>query len=98
DLKLPDMTGFAVLNALRGAKIDTPVLVLSGDETVEARIKALSLGADDYLPKPFQKTELVARLNAIVRRAHSHSRSLIQAGPITVNLDEKSVEANGSRV
>ncbi len=98
DLTLPDMSGFDVLHTIRSAKIDTPVLVLSGDEQVESRIRALSLGADDYLLKPFQKAELLARLNAVIRRAHSFSRSVIQAGPITLNLDEKSVQANGSRV
>ena len=98
DLTLPDMTGFQVLHSLRRDKVDTPVLVLSGDEKVESRVKALGLGADDYLLKPFRKEELLARLNAVNRRAHSFSRSSIQAGPITLNLDEKTVEANGSRV
>ena len=98
DLQLPDMSGFEVLKSLRLAKIETPVLVLSGNAVVEAKIKALSLGAHDYMTKPFHKDELVARLRAIVRRFKGHAQSVITTGNLTVNLDSKTVEADGSRV
>jgi two-component system cell cycle response regulator CtrA len=98
DLQLPDMSGFEVMKSLRLAKIETPVLVLSGNAVVEAKIKALSLGAHDYMTKPFHKDELVARLRAIVRRFKGHAQSVITTGNLTVNLDSKTVEADGSRV
>ena len=73
DLQLPDMSGFEVLKALRVAKVQTPVLILSGNAIVEAKVKALGFGADDYMTKPFHKDELVARIQAVVRRSKGHS-------------------------
>src|ERR1017187_6443304 len=73
DLQLPDMSGFEVLKALRVAKVQTPVLILSGNAIVEAKVKALGFGADDYMTKPFHKDELVARIQAVVRRSKKHS-------------------------
>src|ERR1700719_2130554 len=67
DLNLPDMSGFEVLRSLRVSKVKTPILILSGIAGVEDKVKGLGLGADDYMTKPFQKTELVARIRAIVR-------------------------------
>src|SRR6266446_9105127 len=87
DLQLPDMSGFDVLKSLRQAKIQTPVLVLTGNAIVEAKIKALGFGADDYMTKPFHKDELVARLRALVRRFKGHAQSVITTGNLAVNLD-----------
>jgi two-component system cell cycle response regulator CtrA len=98
DLQLPDMSGFEVLKALRLAKVQTPVLILSGNAIVEAKVKALGFGADDYMTKPFHKDELVARVQAVVRRSKGHSQSVITTGKLTVNLDAKTVEVDGSRV
>jgi len=98
DLQLPDMSGFEVLKALRVAKVQTPVLILSGNAIVEAKVKALGFGADDYMTKPFHKDELVARIQAVVRRSKGHSQSVITTGKLTVNLDAKTVEVNGIRV
>jgi two-component system cell cycle response regulator CtrA len=98
DLQLPDMSGFEVLKALRVAKVQTPVLILSGNAIVEAKVKALGFGADDYMTKPFHKDELVARIQAVVRRSKGHSQSVITTGKLTVNLDAKTVEVDGSRV
>src|SRR5215467_12368099 len=98
DLQLPDMSGFEVLKSLRLAKVQTPVLILSGNAIVEAKVKALGFGADDYMTKPFHKDELVARIQAVVRRSKGHSQSVITTGKLTVNLDAKTVEANGARV
>ena len=67
DLSLPDMDGIEVIRKLRAAKVTTPILVLTEDASVESKIKALGLGADDYMTKPFHKDELVARLKAILR-------------------------------
>ena len=98
DLQLPDMSGFEVLKALRVAKVQTPVLILSGNAIVEAKVKALGFGADDYMTKPFHKDELVARIQAVVRRSEGHSQSVITTGKLTVNLDAKTVEVDGARV
>ena len=98
DLQLPDMSGFEVLKSLRLAKVQTPVLILSGNAIVEAKVKALGFGADDYMTKPFHKDELIARIQAVVRRSNGHSQSVITTGKLTVNLDAKTVELDGSRV
>jgi len=98
DINLPDMTGYDVLKQLRLAKINTPVLILSGLDGIENKVKGLGHGADDYLTKPFQKDELVARIHAIVRRSKGHSQSIINTGMLAVNLDTKTVEVNSQRV
>jgi len=98
DLNLPDMSGYEVLRALRVAKIETPILILSGLGNIEDKVKGLGFGADDYLTKPFHKDELVARINAIVRRSKGHAESIIRTGELSVNLDTKTVDVDGQRV
>ena len=98
DLNLPDLNGYDVLRRLRSARIDTPVLILSGMSEPDKKVKGLGYGADDYLTKPFNKDELVARVRAIVRRARGHSESVIRVGNITVDLNAKSVEVGGRDV
>ena len=98
DLNLPDMHGYDVLKKLRAAKIDTPILILSGMAEPDKKVKGLGFGADDYLVKPFDRQELVARLHAIVRRSKGHAESLIRTGKLTVNLDSKSVEVESGRL
>src|SRR6478752_4553238 len=98
DLNLPDMSGFEVLRTLRVAKVKTPILILSGLAGIEDKVKGLGIGADDYLTKPFQKDELVARIHSIVRRSRGHAQSVIQTGELVVNLDTKTVEVNSARV
>src|SRR5204863_8077442 len=72
DLMLPDIDGYEVLKALRDSRVETPVLILSGLTELDNKIKGLGFGADDYLTKPFDKRELVARIQAIVRRSQGH--------------------------
>ncbi len=98
DLNLPDMTGFDVLKSLRVAKVNTPILILTGQGDIETKVRGLGFGADDYMTKPFHKDELVARLHASVRRSKGHSQSVITTGNLTVNLDAKTVEVGGQRV
>ncbi|UWQ89443.1 response regulator transcription factor [Aliisedimentitalea scapharcae] len=98
DLNLPDMNGHEVLRQLRLARIDTPILILSGADDTENKIKGFGFGADDYLTKPFHREELVARIHAIIRRSKGHSQSIIRTGKISVNLDAKTVEAEGQAV
>ena len=98
DLNLPDMHGYDVLKKLRLSKIDTPILILSGMNEPDDKVKGLGFGADDYLTKPFNKEELVARIHAIVRRSKGHAQSIIKTGKLTVNLDTRSVEVGGQRL
>ena len=98
DLGLPDMTGHEVLRQLRMARIETPILILSGADDTENKIKGFGFGADDYLTKPFHREELIARIHAIIRRSKGHSQSVIETGKISVNLDAKTVEVAGRTV
>lgn len=95
DLMLPDMKGQEVLKSLRDAKVETPVLILTGLDELDEKIDALTKGADDYLTKPFDKRELIARIQAIVRRSQGHSQSTITTGKVTVNLDSRTVDVEG---
>ncbi|WP_371055487.1 response regulator transcription factor CtrA [Rhodosalinus sp. K401] len=98
DLNLPDMTGHEVLRQLRTARIATPILILSGSDDTESKIKGFGFGADDYMTKPFHRDELVARIHAIIRRSKGHSQSVIRTGKVAVNLDAKTAEVDGKPV
>lgn len=98
DLMLPDIDGMEVLRRLRDARVVTPVLILSGLTESENKVKGLSSGADDYLTKPFNKSELIARIQAIVRRSQGHSQSVIETGKLTINLDARSVDVGGQSI
>ena len=98
DLVLPDINGHDVLRQLRVARIDTPILILSGETDTENKMRGFGSGADDYLTKPFHREELIARIHAIIRRSKGHSQSIIKAGDIEVNLDGKTVEDRGNTV
>lgn len=98
DIMLPDMDGYEVLRRLRQARVRTPILILSGLAELDAKIKGLGFGADDYVTKPFDRRELVARIQAIVRRSKGHSDSVIRTGKLTVNLDTRSVEVEGQPI
>jgi two-component system cell cycle response regulator CtrA len=89
------MSGFEVLRSLRVSKVKTPTLILSGLAGIEDKVKGFGFGADDYMTKPFQKDELVARIHAVVRRSRGHAQSVVQTGDLVVNLDTKTVEVNG---
>ena len=98
DLMLPDMDGYEVLRRLRAARVTTPVLILSGLTEPDSKVKGLGFGADDYLTKPFDKAELIARIHAIVRRSKGHSESIIRTGKMAVNLDTRMVEVDNQPI
>jgi two-component system, cell cycle response regulator CtrA len=98
DLDLPDMTGIEVLRELRLEKVKAPVIVITGTMDVETKVQAFTAGADDYMTKPFHKAELVARINAVVRRSRGHGESIIRTGDIAINLDTRRAEVAGEAV
>jgi two-component system cell cycle response regulator CtrA len=95
DLMLPDIDGYEVLRRLRAARVRTPILILSGLGELDHKIKGLGFGADDFLTKPFDRRELIARIQAIVRRSKGHSESVIRTGKLLINLDSHVVEVDG---
>jgi two-component system cell cycle response regulator CtrA len=98
DLMLPDMEGYEVLRAMRSRKITAPVLVLSGLSNPQAKVKAFGLGADDFINKPIDRTELVARVNAIVRRNNGFTQQVLRAGDLELNQDSHEVTVAGKTV
>lgn len=95
DLMLPDMDGYEVLRRLRASHIITPILILSGLNESSDKVKGLGFGADDYLTKPFNKNELTARVQAIIRRSKGHAESIVRTGRMAINLQARTVEIDG---
>ena len=98
DLMLPDMEGYEVVRRMRAARQDTPVLILSGISRPQAKVKGFGVGADDYISKPFDKAELIARLQAIVRRSKGHSQPTLRIGNMILNLESRDVTVEGQPV
>jgi DNA-binding response OmpR family regulator len=86
DIGLPEMSGIDVLKAARTAGVLVPVLVITARDSLDDRIAGLDLGADDYIVKPFELRELVARMRAVLRRHNGQAQSLITSGEITLDL------------
>ena len=97
DLGLPDFDGAEIARRLRKTS-SVPIIILTAMDAVDRKVNLLEAGADDYMTKPFNKDELIARINAIVRRSKGHSQSVIRTGKLAVNLDAKTVEVDGARV
>jgi two-component system cell cycle response regulator CtrA len=95
DLHLPDMNGHELLQRLRDSAVSSPILVLSGFQSIQDKVKALGFGADDYMTKPFASEELIVRLKALARRAEGHSSAIIRVGEIQLNLDTQHIEVAG---
>src|SRR6201998_506882 len=89
DLMLPDIEGYEVLRRMRAARVRTPILILSGLADLDHKIKGLGFGADDFLTKPFDRRELIARIQAVVRRSNGHTESTIRTGKLGANLDTR---------
>ncbi|OHD26174.1 MAG: hypothetical protein A2086_05640 [Spirochaetes bacterium GWD1_27_9] len=91
DLMLPEMDGYEVLEALRANKKDLSILVLSAKGQVEDKVKALDLGSDDYLTKPFAPAELLARIRSLLRRKHGVSSNIIEIGELIIDISKKEI-------
>ena len=98
DLMLPDMEGYEVVRRLRAARIDTPVLILSGLSQPQAKVKGFGMGADDFIVKPFNQQELIARIQAIVRRAKGFSQPMLSVGELSLDLGSREVTVSGRPV
>lgn len=95
DLGLPKLDGLEVLRRLRARRNPVPVLILTAHGSVEDRVKGLDLGADDYLAKPFELTELEARARALIRRSLGHEHSLVACGPLSYDSIDRSFHLAG---
>ena len=98
DLNLPGIDGLEVLARLRERESDIPVLILTARDTLDERINGLDFGADDYLTKPFEITELEARLRAIIRRSHGRKHAVLRAGRISFHTVHRAVEIDDRAV
>jgi two-component system response regulator PhoP len=98
DLMLPKLTGLEVLTRLRSGGGSTPVLILTARDEKDVVIKLLNAGADDYLTKPFDLGEFVARCKALLRRGKGEHSPVIQTGPLEVNTVMRDVQVNGKRI
>lgn len=99
DLMLPGLDGFSVVKELRQRSVHTPVLILTARDEVDSRVRGLELGADDYLSKPFDLAELMARVHALVRRAElRHGDMSLSAGDLALDPLKREVTRNGQRI
>ena len=99
DIMLPKLDGLSLLRQLRQEKIQTPVLILSAKASVDDRVKGLQAGGDDYLTKPFAFSELLARVQALIRRAtHITEPAKLSAGDLTMDLLTREVARNGQKI
>jgi DNA-binding response OmpR family regulator len=98
DVMLPRLDGFGVLQALRAAKSQTPVLMLTARDAVTDRVRGLDLGADDYLQKPFAFEELLARLRAVMRRRYQGPHNTLQVADLEIDTVARTVRRGGEAV
>lgn len=99
DIMLPVMNGYEVLSALRNEKIYTPVLILTAKDSINDKLKGFRIGADDYLVKPFNREELVVRVEALIRRTTgNYSENVIEFKDMVLDLNNRKMSANGKEV
>ena len=98
ELTLMDMEGYEVVRRMRAARMNTPVLVLSAFVRPQARVKAFAIGADDFITKPYDVSECVARMQAVVRRSKGFSQSVLQVGDMELSLESRGVSIAGRPV
>lgn len=98
DVMLPKRDGWSVLTELRRQKKTTPVLMLTARDAVKDRVRGLDTGADDYLVKPFELSELVARVRALIRRSAGQAEALIEIGNVSIDTASRTVTVDGNAV
>jgi len=98
DLQLPDMQGHELVRQMRARRIETPVLMVTGFSAPAAKMAAFAVGVDDFVAKPVDNAELIARLRAIVRRNNGFSHRVLQAGPVRLDQDGRTLAIGGSPV
>ncbi|MCK4849805.1 MAG: response regulator transcription factor [Phycisphaerae bacterium] len=98
DIILPDMSGFEVCRELRACHVDVPILMLTGRKSVDDRVRGLDTGADDYVPKPFDFDEFLARVRALARRPKSQANAVLRIGDITLDRLSRQVSFRGKPV
>jgi len=98
DLGLPGLSGIEVITRLRAKGSRLPILILTARGRWQDKVQGLEAGADDYLTKPFQTEELLARLKALLRRAAGAAQDILQCGPVTLNLSAQQVSVNGTEI
>lgn len=98
DIMLPGRDGLSILREMRERHLNTPVLLLSARGNVNERVEGLNLGADDYLPKPFSITEVVARVRALLRRASGEHATVMQVADLSLNVVTREATRGGNKV
>ncbi len=98
DIMLPDMSGLDVCRELRTCHVDVPILMLTGRKSVDDRVRGLDTGADDYVPKPFDFDEFLARVRALARRPKSQASAVLRIGEITLDRLSRQVSCKGTPV
>ncbi len=98
ELTLSDIGGYEVVRRMRAARVDTPVVILSALVRPQARVKAFAIGADDFITKPYDISEMVARMQAVVRRTKGFSQAVLNVGDVQLSLDSRSVTVAGRPV
>lgn len=98
DLGLPDLSGLEVLKSIRDAEIDTPIMIVSGEIDIATKVTTFAGGADEYLTKPFQRDELLARIEAVRRRSEAHTPATIEFGRFILHLEEQIVRIDGRKI
>ena len=98
DIMLPEMDGFELIKKMREEGKDTPVIMLTAKDSIEDRVEGLNRGADDYLVKPFDFRELVARVNAVTRRRTEPKRAVLHCGPLMLDPIARECKAEGEMI
>lgn len=98
DLGLPELDGISLIKKIRAADFTFPIIILTARGRWQDKVEGLDAGADDYLTKPFSSEELLARLNALIRRSKGFSQSIIESGPIKVDTRGQMVTVAGNEI
>jgi two-component system response regulator PhoP len=98
DLGLPGLSGIDLIRTLRGGQLNFPILILTARDAWQDKVEGLESGADDYLTKPFHNAELLARINALLRRASGHASPVLELGGIQLNTAEQTLSCEGHAI